>query len=108
MVNKERLITDLARKTGLPKYKTKIFLEGFQDLITDYICEGEKVAMRGLMTIEVKDYKASKFYNFHTKTCEDIPAYRKVKIAPSKILNQLLKESRDESGAESTEEEDIG
>ena len=105
MINKDRLITDLARKTGFPKYKTQIFLEEFKNLIADYICEGEKVGIRGLMTVEVKEYKASKFYNFRTKTSHDLPPHKKVKIHPSKLLDQLVKESYDESKDDGTEED---
>ena len=105
MVFKERMITDLARKTGFPKYKTKIFLEGFEDLIKDYIRDGEKVLMKEFMTIEVKEYKARKTYNFETKTCEEIPAYKKVKIHPSIILDRIAKGRCEETEDDSTEEE---
>lgn len=91
-INKKRFVDDLAERTGFPKYKAKIFYEAFENLMREYLLQGEKVKIHELFTAEVKEYKGYSGTNPRTHEPMEIPAFRKVKISASRKLNDILKD----------------
>ena len=93
-VNKDELIAMLAEETELTKKNAGVFLEGFKNVISDFLVEGRKVSIQGFGTFESVDVKEStKIYQLGEHKGEEytIPAHRKPKFRPSKALKDMVK-----------------
>lgn len=86
------MVEDIARKTGFPKYKTKIFLEAFMEQFEEYLVSGETIQLRGLFTVEPKLYEG--YVGKHPRTQEEIwiPARKRVKFTASELLTEAINE----------------
>ena len=105
MINFETMATDLAERTGFPKYKAKIFLEEFENLMVDYIAEGETIKLQGFLHIELKERQAHAGVNPKTKEPVWIPACNKLKFRLGKWLIDAVEQSLKASKDDSTEED---
>ena len=57
-MNKSDLVEALRKETGLSKTKATIAVDLFFDEMINALSNGERVEIRGLCSIHVKDYKA--------------------------------------------------
>ena len=96
MINRDRMVEDIARRTGYPKYRTKAFLETFMDLFEEYLVSGETIKLRGLFKAESKTYKG--YAGKNPKTQEDIwiPARKRAKFTASELLTEAINEPDEE------------
>ena len=92
MVHKEKLISDLAERTGFKKYQSKAFIEAFTEMMREYMLNGEKVKIIGLFTAEVQDYKRTVGRNPKTGEKTEIAPRKKVRIKASRALNAEVTE----------------
>ncbi len=72
-MNKSDLIETLAKETGLSKTKATIAVDIFFDEMTNALANGERVEIRGLFSMFVKDYKAYTGRNPKTKEAVQVP-----------------------------------
>lgn len=105
MINKNQFIEDLSNRSGLPKYKTKIFVNALIDLFADYMMNEETLMITNLFRAEVTTYKGHYGRNPHSKNKEKIwiPDYKKIKITPSPHIDKLIK-SKDSLEKETEDE----
>lgn len=96
MIYRDDMINDIARKTGFPKYKTKIFLEAFMEQFEEYLVAGETIKLRGLFKVEPKVYKG--YVGKRPKTQEEIwiPTRRRAKFTVSELLTKAMNETEGE------------
>ena len=96
MIYRDDMINDIARKTGFPKYQTKIFLEAFMEQFEEYLVSGETIQLRGLFKVEPKVYKG--YVGKRPKTQEEIwiPARRRAKFTVSELLTEAMNETETE------------
>ena len=76
-MNKADLIEALAKENGLSKAQAKMAVDLFFDEMADALANGERVEIRGLCSIFVKEYKAYTGRNPKTKEA--------VSVAPKKL-----------------------
>lgn len=93
MINKEKIISDLAERTGFTKKASRKFIETFTELIREYMLADEKVKIMGLFTAEVQDYKRTVGRNPKTGERVDIAPRKKIRIKASRELNEKVNES---------------
>jgi integration host factor subunit beta len=55
-MNKFDLITELARRQGLSRAESARIIDAFFNAMTEALCNGGRVEIRGLCSIHVKEY----------------------------------------------------
>lgn len=90
MVNKEKIVNDLAERTGRHKYEVREIIDAFIDIMRDYLVDGEKVMITRLFTATVRDYNRSIGRNPRTGETVEIAPCKKVNIKASKTLNNAI------------------
>jgi DNA-binding protein HU-beta len=81
----------LADKSGASKKEATTWLEAFVDTITQLMRSGEKVNITGLGIFKVADRKAREGRNPRTGETIQIPASKKMRFTPSKVLKEAVK-----------------
>lgn len=89
-MTKTGLVDELAKKTGLDKKKTKLFLESLTELITDEIKRDGEVPLTGLGKFKVQDRKARLGHNPQTGEKIQIAAKKVVKFTVAKTLKEII------------------
>ena len=89
-MNKTELITVVAEKAGMPKKDAERLLNAAIDAITISLSKGEKVALSGFGTFEIKEREARVGRNPHTRESIEIPATRVPAFKPSKALKDII------------------
>lgn len=93
-MTKSEIITAIAEKTGQTKIATDLFLDAFQDVVTEALAKGEKVQLVGFGTFEVVDTK-EKEVMVNPKQPElgkkTMPAGKKPKFKAGKSLKDAVK-----------------
>ncbi|HXV26850.1 MAG TPA: HU family DNA-binding protein [Candidatus Paceibacterota bacterium] len=90
-VKKTQLIQMVAEKTGLSKKDAGEYLESFVELLTNLLRKGEKINITGLGIFKVADRKAREGRNPRTGEVIQIPASKKLRFTPSKVLKEAVK-----------------
>ena len=90
-MNKSDLIEALAKKNGFTKTKAETAVNLFFDEMTNALASGDRVEIRGLCSIHVKDYKAYTGRNPKTRGLTQV----KPKKLPSFRCGKELKERVD-------------
>ena len=90
MILREQVITEIAKKTGYPKYKIKEFLKAFEEVLKDYIISGETVNLYGFFKVGTVTY--DKYICKHPQTQKDIliPERKKIKFKASDKFTETL------------------
>lgn len=89
-VKKSQLIQMYADKTGMSKKDAQDNLEALWDLLTDLMRKGSKVNVTGFGIFKVADRKAREGRNPRTGEVIQIPASKKVRFTPSKVLKEAV------------------
>ena len=89
-MTKAELINAVAQKTGLSKKDSEKAVVAVIDSISETLAAGEKVALVGFGTFEVKERAAREGINPRTKEKIEIPASKVVKFRPGKLLKDAI------------------
>ena len=89
-MNKTELIAVAAENAGMPKKDAERLLNAAIDAITISLSKGEKVALSGFGTFEIKEREARVGRNPHTRESIEIPATRVPAFKPSKALKDII------------------
>lgn len=90
-MNKSEMISFMAESAGVTKKDAQACLEALVTGIIDSAKSGEKVAISGLGTFELRERAARKGINPATKEPLDIPASKSVGFKAGKQLKDALK-----------------
>ena len=90
-MNKTELITAIAQTAGVTKKDAERVLNAAVDTITASLVKGDKVALSGFGSFEVRDREALTGRNPHTKETVEIPATRVPAFKASKALKDAVK-----------------
>ncbi len=90
-IKKNQLVQGLAEKLGITKKQSADFLDAFVEAITGYLRKGEKVNITGFGIFKVADRKARMGVNPKTGEKISIPASRKPRFTPGKVLKEAIK-----------------
>jgi nucleoid DNA-binding protein len=89
-IKKTQLIQMLADKTGQSKKDAGVYLESFVETITGLLKKGEKINITGLGIFKVADRKAREGRNPRTGETIQIPASKKLRFTPSKVMKEAV------------------
>ncbi len=89
-IKKTQLIQMLADKTGQAKKDAAMQLESFVETITGLLKKGEKINITGLGIFKVADRKAREGRNPRTGETIQIPASKKLRFTPSKVMKEAV------------------
>ena len=89
-MNKTELIAVAAEYAGMSKKDAERLLNAAIDAITISLSKGEKVALSGFGTFEIKEREARVGRNPHTRESIEIPATRVPAFKPSKALKDII------------------
>jgi len=89
-MNKTELIAVAAENAGMTKKNAERLLNAAIDAITISLSKGEKVALSGFGTFEVKEREARVGRNPHTREALEIPATRVPSFKASKALKDTV------------------
>ena len=90
-MNKNELINEVARKTGLSRREAEVGVQTMLDLISKEISKNEKVTLTGFGTFDVGKRKARTGVNPRTGKTIEIPASKMPRIKPSRTLRDNVK-----------------
>lgn len=85
-MTKPELVSAIAEKAGVTKKVAAATLEAFMETVKEALSKGEKVALVGFGTFEVRERKARKGINPQTKKVIHIPAKKVPAFRPGKDL----------------------
>lgn len=89
-IKKTQLIQMLADKSGLSKKDQALQLDHFVETLTGLLRKGEKINITGLGIFKVADRKAREGRNPRTGETIQIPASKKLRFTPSKVLKEAV------------------
>lgn len=90
-MNKNELINEVARKTGLSRRETEVGVQTMLDLIANQLVKGDKVTLTGFGTFDVGKRKDRAGVNPRTGKPINIPATKMPRFKPSKTLRSQVK-----------------
>ena len=89
-VKKNQFVQHLAEKLNIPKKQAAEFLQIFVDSVTGVMKKGDKLNLTGFGIFKVADRKAREGRNPRTGESIHIPASKKAKFVPSKVLKEAV------------------
>ncbi len=90
-MNKNELINEVARKTGLSRRESEVGVETMLDLIAKSLVSGDKVTLTGFGTFDVGQRKERAGVNPRNGKPIIIPATKMPRFHPSKNLRTDIK-----------------
>lgn len=89
-MTKPEIVSAIAEKAGVTKKVAAATLEAFIETVMDALKKGEKVALVGFGTFEVRERKPRKGINPQTRKPIQIPAKRVPAFRPGKELKAIV------------------
>jgi len=89
-MNKTELIAAVAAKSELTKKDAEKFLSAFEDVVTEALCENDKVQLVGFLTIDVVDRKEREGRNPQTGQPMKIAASKAPRFKVGKKLRDAV------------------
>lgn len=90
-MNKNEIINEVARKTGLSRREAEVGIQTMLDMIAKEIAKGGKVTLTGFGTFDVGKRKARSGVNPRTGEPIKIPASKMPRFKPSRIMRDKIK-----------------
>ena len=90
-MNKNEIINEVARKTGLSRREAEVGIQTMLDMIAKEITKGGKVTLTGFGTFDVGKRKARSGVNPRTGVPIKIPASKMPRFKPSRIMRDKIK-----------------
>lgn len=91
-VKKNQLAQRLAERLGVTKKQGSEWLDAFVDEVTKVMRSGDKVNITGFGIFKVSDRKAREGRNPRTGETIHIPASKKPRFTPGKLLKEAIKQ----------------
>lgn len=89
-MSKNELVTNVMRATGETRMVCDKVVDAFIDELKDAVCRGEKVSLKGFMTIDIGERAAREARNPATGAVQMFPAVKTVKCKVSTAIKKAL------------------
>ncbi len=89
-MNKTELVAQVAAEVGMTQKDTELVIRTVLQTVTKKLAKGEKIALSGFGTFEVREKAARIGKNPRTKQTIKIPASRSAVFKPSKNLKEAV------------------
>lgn len=90
-MNKNEVINEVARKTGLSRREAEVGVQTMLDIISQEIAKGNKVTLTGFGTFDVGKRRARAGVNPRTGDPINIPATKMPRFKPSRSMRSKVK-----------------
>lgn len=90
-MNKNELINEVSRKTGLSRRETEVGVQAMLDLISKEIAKNKKVTLTGFGTFDVSERQARSGVNPRTGEPIKIAATKMPRFKPSRIMRDKIR-----------------
>lgn len=91
MANKEELVAEVAKKSGLTKTDTGKAVTAFVEAVSEFLSKGEKVQLIGFGTFETRERASREGRNPQTGKAISIPATTVPAFKAGKALKDAVK-----------------
>ena len=96
---RKELVNEISEALRLKKTQIYPIIDTLFDVMRDNLIEGNRIEIRGFGALEIKDTKPKPAArNPRTGDTIEVPARRKAKFKPCKILKEALRAQRDKMG----------
>ena len=93
------LVNEISEALRLKKTQIYPIIDTLFDVMRDNLIEGNRIEIRGFGALEIKDTKPKPAArNPRTGDTIEVPARRKAKFKPGKILKEALRAQREKMG----------
>lgn len=90
-MNKNEIINEVARKTGLSRREAEVGVQAMLDLIAKEIAKGNKVTLTGFGTFDVGTRKARSGVNPRTGAPIEISERKMPRFKPSRLMRDKVR-----------------
>ena len=90
VVNRQKLLTSVTEKTGLPKSKAIAAMDAVFEIVTQSLKDGNEVRVLNFGSFVVSKRKAGKGRDPRSGAEIDVPQSKSVRFRPSKSLRETL------------------
>lgn len=91
-MGKNELITNISNKTGISKTSCEAVIDEFAEEIKKSLIAGDKVMLKGFMSIEITERPEREGRNPQTGKVVTFPAVKSVKCKVSKAIRDAINE----------------
>lgn len=89
-MNRNKLIQELAHKTGIEQYRIKNILTKYEDIIIEHLKDGDDIHLHGFVTFHNKKNNEKIYANPKTGERKKIKSRNKLKVVVSDTLNKTV------------------
>lgn len=90
MVNKQELISRMAKRLLVTKKTAEEFLNAFENEVADALSKDEKIRIHGFLSMEAVDVDDAVMKNPKTGETVNVPAHRKVRVRVGEGLKNFV------------------
>lgn len=91
-MGRNELITNISQKTGITKVDCEKMLEAFADSVKEALIDGDKIIIKGFMSMEVAERAERSGRNPKTGKVDIFPAVKTVKCKIAKAIKDAVNE----------------
>lgn len=91
-MGRNELITNISQKTGITKVDCEKMLDAFTDTVKDSLVNGDKIIIKGFMSMEVTERTERSGRNPKTGKVDIFPAVKTVKCKIAKAIKDAVNE----------------
>jgi len=91
-MGRNELITNISQKTGITKVDCEKMLDAFTDTVKDSLVNGDKIIIKGFMSMEVTERAERSGRNPKTGKVDIFPAVKTVKCKIAKAIKDAVNE----------------
>jgi DNA-binding protein HU-beta len=94
-MGRSELITNISQKTGMTKADCERMLDAFSDTVKESLVNGEKIIIKGFMSMEVAERAERSGRNPKTGKIDIFPAVKTVKCKIAKAIKDAVNEKQE-------------
>lgn len=91
-MGRNELITNISQKTGITKVDCEKMLDAFADSVKEALVDGDKIIIKGFMSMEVAERAERSGRNPKTGKVDIFPAVKTVKCKIAKAIKDAVNE----------------
>ena len=91
-MGRNELITNISQKTGITKVDCEKMLDAFADSVKEALVDGDKIIIKGFMSMEVAERAERSGRNPKTGKVDIFPAVNTVKCKIAKAIKDAVNE----------------
>lgn len=91
-MGRNEIVTNISQKTGISKVDCEKVIDAFSESVTECLVSGDKVILKGFMSMEVTERPERSGRNPKTGQVTTFPAVKSVKCKVAKAIKDAVNE----------------